>query len=159
MTSIYDFKLKTIDDKTITLQEYKEKTLLIVNVASKCGFTNQYQELEELYTKYKDKGLVILGIPCNQFGSQEPGSNEEVAEFCQLNYNVSFPMFSKIDVNGEQADPLYKFLTKEQTGILGSERIKWNFTKFLITKEGNVLKRFAPTKTPLSFENKIKSIL
>ena len=159
MTSIYDFKLKTIDEKSITLDKYRGKSLLIVNVASKCGFTSQYKELEELYEKYKDEGLVVLGFPCNQFGFQESSSNKEIAEFCQLSYQVSFPMFSKIKVNGEDADPLYTFLKDKRRGLLGSKDIKWNFTKFLVDKKGNVLKRFAPSSTPLSFENNIKEIL
>ena len=159
MTSIYNFKLKTIDEKNITLEQYRGKTLLIVNVASKCGFTSQYKELQDLYEKYKEKGLVILGIPCNQFGFQESGSNEEIAEFCQLSYHVDFPMFAKIKVNGKHADPLYRFLKKQQSGLLGSKDIKWNFTKFLVNKEGKVLKRFAPSSTPFSFEDEIKDIL
>lgn len=159
MTSIYNFKLKTIEGKTLSLDKFENKTLLIVNVASKCGFTPQYKELEELYEKYKDKGLVILGIPCNQFGFQESGTNEEVAEFCQLNYGVSFPMFSKIKVNGKNADLLYKFLKKQKPGLLGSRDIKWNFTKFLVNKEGHVLERFSPAKAPLSFEKNILKAL
>ena len=159
MTSIYNFKLKTIDEKNITLEQYRGKVLLIVNVASKCGFTSQYEELQTLYEKYKDRGLVVLGIPCNQFGFQESGNNEEIAEFCQLNYQISFPMFSKTKVNGKHADPLYKFLKKQKKGLLGSKDIKWNFTKFLVNKEGKVLQRFAPASAPLSFENKIKDIL
>jgi len=159
MTSIYNFKLKTIDEKIINLDAYKGKTLLIVNVASKCGFTSQYKELEELYKRYKDKGFVILGVPCNQFGFQEPGIDKEIAEFCELNYQVSFPMFSKIKVNGKDADPLYAFLKNQQRGFLGSKDIKWNFTKFLVDKEGKVIKRYAPSSTPLSFEDDIKEVL
>ena len=159
MNSIYNFTLQTIQDHNLSLAQYKDKVVLIVNVASKCGFTSQYEELEALYQKYKDEGLVILGIPCNQFGLQEAGSNNEISEFCQLNYGVSFPMFAKIKVNGKNADPLYKFLKKEKKGVLGSKDIKWNFTKFLINKEGEVVDRLAPSRTPLSFEKKIKELL
>ncbi|PHR59519.1 MAG: glutathione peroxidase [Arcobacter sp.] len=159
MNSIYNFKLKTIEGNTLSLQDYKDKTLLIVNVASKCGFTSQYEELETLYKKYKDEGLLILGLPCNQFGFQEAGSNNEISEFCQLNYGVSFPMFSKIKVNGKDEDPLYTFLKKQKTGLLGTKDIKWNFTKFLVNKGGEVIERFAPSTSPLSFEKKIQDIL
>lgn len=159
MNSIYNFTLQTIQDHNLSLAQYKDKVVLIVNVASKCGFTSQYEELEALYQKYKDEGLVILGFPCNQFGLQEAGSNNEISEFCQLNYGVSFPMFAKIKVNGKNADPLYKFLKKEKKGVLGSKDIKWNFTKFLINKEGEVVDRLAPSRTPLSFEKKIKELL
>jgi len=159
MTSLYTLKLTTIDKQEITLESYKGKTLLIVNVASQCGFTSQYKELEALYQKYKDKGLVILGFPCNQFGFQESGSNEEIAQFCSENYQVSFPLFSKIKVNGKETHPLYQYLKQEQRGILGTRDIKWNFTKFLISKEGEVLKRFAPAQTPFSCEEEILKVL
>ncbi|MDF1881804.1 glutathione peroxidase [Sulfurimonas sp. MAG313] len=159
MSSIYSFTLKSIDGQKLSLSEYKNKIILIVNVASKCGFTSQYKELEDLYEKYKNQDFIILGIPCNQFGSQEPGSNEEIVSFCQLTYNVSFPMFSKIKVNGKNADPLYKFLRQERKGFLGSQTIKWNFTKFLINKEGEVLERFAPASLPSSFEHKIQELM
>jgi len=159
MTDIYNFELETIEGSTISLEEYKGKTLLIVNVASKCGFTSQYKELEELYQKYSDKGFVILGFPCNQFGFQEFENNEEIIEFCKLNYDVTFPMFSKIEVNGKDQEPLYKYLKKEQVGLLGSKDIKWNFTKFLVNKKGEVIERFAPAAAPLSFEKTILEIL
>jgi len=159
MNSIYDFSLQTIKNETQSLDSFKGKVLLIVNVASKCGFTSQYKDLESLYQKYKDQGLVILGVPCNQFGAQESGSNEEIAEFCSLSYGVSFPMFSKIDVNGKNAHPLYSFLKNEKRGLLGTKDIKWNFTKFLINKEGKVLERYAPATAPFSLEEKIQSLL
>ena len=159
MTSIYDFTLLDIQAKPLSLQKYEGKTLLFVNVASTCGFTSQYEELENLYQKYKARGLVILGFPCNQFGFQESGSNDEISSFCTLNYGISFPMFSKIKVNGKETDPLYTFLKEEKPGLLGSKDIKWNFTKFLVNKEGTVLERFAPSSTPISFEDKIKDIL
>lgn len=146
--SIYEFQVKTIEGKDITLKEYKGKTMLIVNVASKCGFTKQYKGLQELYEKYKDSDFVILGFPCNQFGNQEPGSNDEIKEFCSVNYDVTFPMFDKINVNGDDAHPLYKFLKEKAPGALGTKSIKWNFTKFLIDAEGNVIERFGSAKTP-----------
>lgn len=157
--SLYDFELMTIDKEKTTLAPYKGKVLLIVNVASKCGFTYQYEGLEKLYKTYKDKGLVILGFPSNQFSNQEPGNEEEIKNFCSLTYDVTFPMFSKIDVNGENSHPLYVYLKKEQSGILGSESIKWNFTKFLVDKQGNVIERFAPTTAPESLEETIKGLL
>ena len=157
--SLYDFELMTIDKEKTTLAPYKGKVLLIVNVASKCGFTYQYEGLEKLYKTYKDKGLVVLGFPSNQFLNQEPGNEEEIKNFCSLTYDVTFPMFSKIDVNGENAHPLYVYLKKEQSGILGSESIKWNFTKFLVDKQGKVIERFAPTTTPESLEETIKGLL
>ena len=157
--TLYDFELMTIDKEKTTLAPYKGKVLLIVNVASKCGFTYQYEGLEKLYKTYKDKGLVILGFPSNQFSNQEPGNEEEIKNFCSLTYDVTFPMFSKIDVNGENAHPLYVYLKKEQSGILGSESIKWNFTKFLVDKQGNVIERFAPTTAPESLEETIKGLL
>ena len=138
--------------------EYKGKVVLIVNTASKCGFTKQYEGLEELYEKYKDQGFVILGFPCNQFGAQEPGGNEEIKNFCTSTFSVTFPMMSKIDVNGDDADPLYKFLKKEKGGILGDD-IKWNFTKFLIDREGNVVDRFASQKTPKALEKEVEKLL
>jgi len=150
--SIYDFEVKTISGETITMDTFKNKLLLIVNVASKCGFTNQYEGLEALYQKYKDKGFVILGFPCNQFLAQEPLSEDEIKSFCSINYGVTFPMFAKIDVNGENAHPLYKYLKEAQKGLLGSEAIKWNFTKFLVDKNGTVVNRFAPATKPESLE-------
>jgi len=157
--SIYQFDVNDINGNQVSLSEYQGKTLLIVNTASKCGFTPQYTGLESLYEKYKDKGLVILGFPCNQFGKQEPGSNEEIASFCDLTFKVSFPMFGKVDVNGDSAEPLYDFLKSQAPGILGSKGIKWNFTKFLVNKDGQVVKRFAPKDKPEAIENEIASIL
>jgi glutathione peroxidase len=159
MADIYSFPVKTIDGKETTLAQYKGKALLIVNVASKCGFTPQYKGLEELQRKYKDKGFEVLGFPCNQFGAQEPGNEEEIKNFCSLTYEVSFPMFAKVDVNGEHTHPLYGFLKKEEKGILGTEAIKWNFTKFLVSKTGEVLKRYAPQTTPAALEKDIEAQL
>lgn len=146
--SIYDFEVKTISGEVITMNAFKNKVLLIVNVASKCGFTEQYAGLENLYQKYKDKGLVILGFPCNQFMNQEPLNEEEIKSFCSLTYGVTFPMFSKINVNGENTHPLYQYLKEAKKGLLGSEAIKWNFTKFLVDKNGTVINRYAPATKP-----------
>jgi glutathione peroxidase len=157
--SLYSFNVKTIDGKETSLADYKGKTLLIVNVASKCGFTKQYTGLEALYRKFKDKGLVILGFPCNQFGAQEPGDEAEIKNFCSLNYEVTFPLFAKVDVNGANTHPVYDYLKKAEKGILGTEAIKWNFTKFLVNKNGEVLSRFAPTTTPESLEKDIAPLL
>ncbi|MBS0568237.1 MAG: glutathione peroxidase [Proteobacteria bacterium] len=159
MASIYDFSAKDIDGKQQSLAAYKGKAMLVVNVASKCGFTPQYTGLEALYEKLKDKGLVVLGFPCDQFGHQEPGDEAEIKNFCSLTYDVRFPLFSKIDVNGANADPLYKYLKHEAKGLLGSESIKWNFTKFLVDKNGKVVKRYAPTDTPESIEKEIAAVL
>lgn len=159
MQSIYDIEVKTIDGKTIKMSEYKHKVLLIVNVASFCGFTSQYEGLEELYKKYKDKGFVVLGFPCNQFMNQEPQDEKQIKEFCSLTYDVTFPMFSKIEVNGENTHTLYKFLKEQASGILGTEAIKWNFTKFLVNKEGKVIERFSPSTTPKSLEKQIENLL
>jgi len=159
MTSIYDIPVKNIEGEEITLRQYQGKTVLIVNVASKCGFTKQYAGLEKLYQDYKDKGLVVLGFPCNQFGGQEPGDENAIKNFCETNYRLSFPLFSKINVNGEFAHPLYVYLKEQAKGILGSEAIKWNFTKFLVNKNGEVIKRFAPATTPEQIESEIKKIL
>ncbi|MEM8660413.1 MAG: glutathione peroxidase [Pseudomonadota bacterium] len=160
MTStVYDFSCATPAGKKKSLADYKGKVLLVVNTASKCGFTPQFAGLEEMYETYKDDGFEILGFPCNQFGKQDPGSNDEIMEFCQLNYGVSFPMFGKIEVNGGSADALYKFLKKEAPGALGTERIKWNFTKFLIDTEGNVVKRYAPTDTPKAIAKDVVKLL
>ena len=148
MSSIYDFEAQSIDGKSVPLAQFRGKALLIVNTASACGFTPQFGGLEKLHQTYGSRGLVVLGFPCNQFGSQDPGSNDEIAGFCQLNYGVSFPMMSKIDVNGSNADPLYKWLTAEAPGLLGSKAIKWNFTKFLVGKDGQVIKRYAPQDAP-----------
>jgi len=159
MTTLYDFSAKTITGSTTTLDAYKGKVLLIVNVASKCGFTPQYKGLEAIYRQYKDKGLEILGFPCDQFGHQEPGDEKEIQQFCSLTYDVSFPMFAKIKVNGDDAHPLYKFLKSEEKGILGSEAIKWNFTKFLVGKGGTVLKRYGSIDTPASIAKDIAPLL
>jgi glutathione peroxidase len=159
MTSIYDFSARTLDGASVPLADYKGKTLLIVNVASKCGFTPQYEGLEALYRKFASKGLVVLGFPSNQFGHQEPGDSTEIRNFCSKNFDVTFPLFAKIDVNGGDADPLYKFLKREAPGVFGTERIKWNFTKFLIDSQGRVRKRYAPTAKPSSIENAISTLL
>jgi glutathione peroxidase len=148
MSQIYQFKVKDISGQETSLEQYMGKTLLIVNVASKCGFTPQYEGLEAMYKEFKEKGLEVLGFPCNQFGGQEPGSEEEIKSFCDLNFNVSFPLFAKIDVNGADAHPLYEHLKAEAPGLMGSKAVKWNFTKFLVNSEGNVVKRFAPTDKP-----------
>jgi len=156
---VYDFAATSIDGSEQSLAGYKGKTLLVVNVASKCGFTPQYKGLETLYREYKDKGLVILGFPCDQFGHQEPGDEDEIKNFCSLNYDVSFPMFAKIKVNGDDAHPLYKYLKNEQGGLLGMDFIKWNFTKFLVDKSGKVVKRYAPTDTPASIGKDIAAMI
>ncbi|MEO8747846.1 MAG: glutathione peroxidase [Rhodanobacter sp.] len=148
MTSVYDFSARDIDGQMRSLSEWRGKTLLIVNVASKCGFTPQYEGLETLWQDQRDRGLVVLGFPCDQFGHQEPGDEAQIKEFCQTRYEVTFPMFAKIEVNGEHADPLYRWLKGEGKGVLGSESIKWNFTKFLVDGEGQVIKRYAPTDAP-----------
>ncbi len=159
MSSIYEFEVNTISGKKVSLADYQGKVLLIVNTASKCGFTPQFTGLETLYKDWHDKGLEILGFPCNQFLKQDPGSDAEINEFCSLNYGVTFPMFSKIDVNGETAHPLYNYLKKEAKGLLGSEKIKWNFTKFLVDQQGKVLKRYAPNTEPKDIEADIKALL
>ena len=159
MTSAYDFTAETLEGQPAPLADHKGEVMLIVNTASKCGFTPQYAGLEALYRKYKDRGLTILGFPCNQFGAQEPGNAEEIASFCSLTYDVSFPMMRKIDVNGPAAHPLYAWLKGEKRGILGTQGIKWNFTKFLIDREGRVVGRFAPTATPQSLEGAIEAVL
>ena len=159
MTNIYDISVKTIDGTLTNLAPYKGKVMLIVNVASKCGFTPQYEGLEALYRTYGDRGLVILGFPCNQFGNQESGSEEQIMEFCRLNYGVTFPMFAKIEVNGGNTHPLYVHLKKQRPGILGSEVIKWNFTKFLVDREGHVVQRFSSSNKPASLTKEIESLL
>ena len=158
VTDIYAIPVKTISGQETTLADYQGKVMLIVNVASKCGFTPQYSGLEELWQKHKDAGLVILGFPCNQFGAQEPGSEADIQSFCSLTYNVSFPMFAKVDVNGDKAHPLYQHLKKEKSGLLG-ESIKWNFVKFLVGRDGAVLKRFHAQDAPASLENDIARAL
>lgn len=157
--SIYEFSCQTGAGKPKSLADYRGKVLLVVNTASKCGFTPQFEGLESLYEKYRDQGLEILGFPCNQFGRQDPGSNDEIQEFCQLNYGVSFPMFGKIEVNGAGADPLFRHLKKAAPGALGTEGIKWNFTKFLIDAEGKVIKRYAPATKPEDIESDISALL
>lgn len=157
--TLYDIEARTITGETKPLRDYAGKVLLIVNVASKCGFTPQYKGLEALHEAYADKGLVVLGFPCNQFGAQEPGSESEIASFCETSYGVRFPMFAKIDVNGEHTHPLYQLLKREAPGLLGSEAIKWNFTKFLVDRNGKTRKRYAPTDTPQSIEKDIEALL
>ena len=157
--SIYDFSCKTAAGDECSLAEFHGNTLLIVNTASKCGFTPQYAALEKLYQKYKERGLLVLGFPCNQFGRQEPGTDSEILEFSQQKYGVSFPMFGKIEVNGSNAAPLYDYLKKAAPGALGSHRIKWNFTKFLVSDEGRVIRRFAPATTPAQLESEVEELL
>ena len=158
-SSIYDFEAQQIGGKTVPLAQYRGKPLLIVNTASACGFTPQFAGLEELHRRYGDRGLVVLGFPCNQFGAQDPGSNEEIASFCQVNYGVSFPMMTKVDVNGPEAHPLYRWLTAEAPGLLGSKAVKWNFTKFLVGKDGKALKRYAPQTKPEAIAGDIEAAL
>jgi len=158
MATIYDFKALNNKGVEVDFADYKGKVLLIVNTASKCGFTPQYDGLEDLWKKYKDQGLVVIGFPCDQFAHQEPGSDAEIAEFCRLNHGVTFPLMSKIDVNGDNAHPIYKYLKNETKGLFGSA-IKWNFTKFLISRDGTRIERFAPMATPASLEDKIKALL
>jgi glutathione peroxidase len=157
--TVFDFTVKGADGSPVSLKKYEGQNLLIVNVASKCGYTPQYDGLEELYKKFKGKGLTILGFPCNQFGAQESGSNTEIQEFCRLNYGVSFPVMAKIEVNGANADPLYKYLKENAPGILGTEAIKWNFTKFLVGKDGKVLKRYAPQTEPMDLAPDIEGLV
>lgn len=159
MASIYDFEVNTISGKQVPLSDYKGKVLLIVNTASKCGFTPQFTGLETLYSELHDEGLDVLGFPCNQFLKQDPGNDSEISEFCSLNYGVTFPMFSKIEVNGDNAHPLYTYLKSEAKGLLGSEKIKWNFTKFLVDREGGVIKRYAPNTEPKDIAADIKALL
>lgn len=157
--SIYDFTARSIEGADVKMDAFKGKVLLIVNVASKCGFTPQYKGLESLYAKQKERGLVVLGFPCNQFGFQEPGDEKDIRSFCSLTYNVTFPMFAKIDVNGSNTHPLYAFLKEREPGILGTEAIKWNFTKFLVDKNGNVVRRYGPNVTPENIEADILKLL
>ena len=159
MSTVYDFEALQINGKSVPLSKFKGKAMLIVNTASACGFTPQFGGLEALHKKYGKQGLVVLGFPCNQFGAQDAGSNGEIAEFCQLNYGVSFPMMAKIDVNGANAHPLYHWLSAEAPGLLGSKSIKWNFTKFLVGKDGLVIKRYAPTDEPASLSQDIEAAL
>ena len=159
MKSIYDYKVDDSQKNPVSLSDYKGKTLLIVNVASRCGLTPQYKGLQELYSKYSNKDFEILAFPCNQFGAQEPGSNEEIKEFCDINFNVSFKIFDKINVNGSSASPLFKYLKNEAKGVMGSEAIKWNFTKFLIDNNGRVIKRYSPQTTPDKIDKDLSKIL
>ena len=159
MKSIYDYKVDDSQKNPVYLSDYKGKTLLIVNVASRCGLTPQYKGLQELYSKYSNKDFEILAFPCNQFGAQEPGSNEEIKEFCDINFNVSFKIFDKINVNGSSASPLFKHLKNEAKGVMGSEAIKWNFTKFLIDNNGSVIKRYSPQTTPDKIDKDLSKIL
>ena len=158
MTEFYGFKAATLNGKDTELADYKGKVVLVVNTASKCGLTPQYKGLQELYTTYKDQGLEILGFPCNQFGKQEPGDASQISEFCEINYGVSFPMFGKIDVNGDDTHPVFKYLKDELPGTLG-KNIKWNFTKFLVGKDGEPIKRFAPTTKPADLKKHIEKAL
>lgn len=159
MTTAHDFSARDIDGKDVSLSAWKGKAMLIVNVASKCGFTPQYTGLEALHRKYQDKGFAVLGFPCDQFGHQEPGDEAEIKNFCSLTYDVSFPMFAKIDVNGSATHPLYKWLKQEKSGLLGIGAIKWNFTKFLVRRDGSVFKRYAPQTSPESLAADIESLL
>jgi glutathione peroxidase len=159
MASVHDFSARTIDGKDERLAKYKGKVLLVVNVASKCGFTPQYQGLEALYRKLGAKGFAVLGFPCDQFGHQEPGDEAEIRDFCALNYGVSFPMFAKIEVNGSGTHPLYQYLKHAAKGLLGTEAIKWNFTKFLVGRDGEVVARYAPTDKPESIEKDVVALL
>ena len=158
-SSVYDFEALSIDGRSVPLSQYRGQVLLIVNTASACGFTPQFGGLEQLHQTYGGRGLVVLGFPCNQFGGQDPGSNDEIGAFCQKNYGVSFPMMGKIDVNGTDAHPLYRWLTAEAPGLLGSKAIKWNFTKFLVGKDGRVLKRYAPQDAPAKLAHDIEAAL
>ncbi|MDQ2916854.1 MAG: glutathione peroxidase [Pseudomonadota bacterium] len=159
MTTLYDFTVDDIEGHPVTLDRYKGKALLVVNTASKCGFTPQYKGLEALYRKYREQGLEVLGFPCNQFGAQEPGNEQEIATFCETNYDVTFPMFSKIDVNGAATAPLYRYLKHEKPGLLGTEAIKWNFTKFLVDRNVKAVARYAPIDTPESLEADVAKAL
>lgn len=159
MSNIYDIEVEALGGAKKSMAEHKDKVLLIVNTASKCGFTPQYEGLEKLYQKFKDRGLVVLGFPCNQFGEQEPGSADDIQSFCQINYGVSFPMYAKVDVNGDNAHPLYQYLKKEKKGLLSTEAIKWNFTKFLVNRQGEVVSRYSPNSTPESLEKDVEKAL
>ena len=159
MTTIHDFTAKAITGEDVSLSDYRGKVLLVVNTASKCGFTSQYEGLEKLHEEFAPRGFAVLGFPCNQFGAQEPGDEAQIAKFCSLTYNVTFPMFAKIDVNGAGAHPVYEFLKGEKAGLLGLEAIKWNFTKFLVDQQGRVVERYAPTTTPASLRRDIETLL
>jgi glutathione peroxidase len=159
MTGVYDIVATTIDGGSQSLSDYAGKAMLVVNVASRCGFTPQYAGLEALYRQYAERGFVVLGFPCNQFGAQEPGTEAQIAQFCAATYDVSFPMFAKVDVNGEKTHPLYRLLKHAAPGLLGSEAIKWNFTKFLIDRDGRIVKRYAPTDTPQAIGKDVEALL
>lgn len=159
MSSLHDFEAKQIDGKPVSLKQFEGKVVLVVNTASACGFTPQFAGLEDLYKRYAPKGLAIVGFPCNQFGAQDPGSDDEIAQFCQVNYGVTFPMMAKVDVNGSTAAPVFQWLTKEAPGILGSKAIKWNFTKFLVGKDGRVIRRYAPQDAPKKLAADIEAAL
>ena len=159
MPKVHHFKVKDSQDQDVDLAQYRDKVVLIVNTASQCGFTSQYQELEALYQQYKDQGFVVLAFPCNQFGAQEPASNAEIQQFCQLNYGVSFPVFGKVQVNGLDSEPLFEYLKDQARGVLKTRAIKWNFTKFLIDKQGNVVKRFSPSTKPEKIKNIKRDII
>lgn len=157
--SIYDTSVRDRGGESVAMDTYRGKVLLVVNVASRCGFTPQYAGLQKIYERFKDRGFEVLGFPCNQFGGQEPGTDEEIGQFCSMNYGVTFPVFSKVQVNGPDTIPLYQYLKKESPGLLGTEGVKWNFTKFLIDRSGRVVDRFAPTATPESLESSIEKLL
>jgi glutathione peroxidase len=157
--TIYEFSAQLLDGRSVSLADFRGRVLLIVNTASKCGFTPQYAGLEELHRAFKERGLTVLGFPCNQFGAQEPGGAAEISAFCQRNYGVTFPLFARIEVNGPQAHPLYRFLKKRKRGLFGSERIKWNFTKFLVDREGNVVARYAPSSQPKALTAAVEALL
>lgn len=159
MTTIHDIEVTTIDGERIALSRYTGQTLLIVNVASRCGYTPQYAALEALYRRHKDKGFVVLGFPCDQFGHQEPGTDQEIRQFCSTNYGVTFPMFSKINVNGKHAHPLYRYLTSQKKGLFGRSAIGWNFTKFLVTRDGEVVRRYGARQTPDAIEKDLAALL
>jgi len=159
MTPVHDFSARDLRGQQVSLSQYRGKVLLVVNTASQCGFTPQYKGLQQLYERYHDQGLEILAFPCNQFANQEPGSADDIGEFCELNFGVSFPLFDKIEVNGDNAHPLYQHLKSEAPGVLGSKAIKWNFTKFLVGKDGAVIKRYAPTDKPESLRADIEAAL
>ncbi len=159
MKTFYDFNVKNISGKTISLSKYKDKVVLVLNVASKCGYTPQYEGLEKLYKTYKTQGFEVLGFPCNQFRNQEPGTAKEIQNFCRVNYGVTFPLFSKIDVNGDNTDPLYVYLKKQAPGLLGTESIKWNFTKFLIDRDGKVITRYGSSTKPADIAKDIEKLL
>jgi len=156
---IYDFEVKQLNGELTSLRKYEGKVILIVNTASKCGLTPQYEQLQTLYERYRNEGLVVLGFPCNQFMNQEPGDDLEIEGFCRLNFGVTFPVFSKINVNGQNAHPLFKYLTEQVPGVMGSKSIKWNFTKFLIDRQGKIVKRFSPQTKPFDIEEEIKHLL